>query len=234
MDIDARPGYVIPVSNQAKYSMPHSQTTQLHPADWYDANARRFFGQTVELDTSEARSRFLSRLPAGGRVLDAGCGSGRDSLHFLRAGLDVDALDASAEMARLAREHTGLPVAHMDVLDLVPRGDYDGVWAMASLIHLDTDMLPGALRLLGLCLRPKGALLASFRHGQNEFTRHGLPFNALDETGLTAVLAEQDILEPAETWTRPDDRPGRPPWLFALMTRAASSHPATGRHANKR
>lgn len=201
--------------------MLHSPSAHPHPASWYDANARDFFGQTVDLDTSEARARFMARLPAAARVLDAGCGSGRDSLHFLRAGLDVDAVDASGEMVRLARRHTGLPVAHMDVLDMPPQGDYDGVWAMASLIHLDVALLPRALRVLGLTLRPGGVCLASFRHGRNGYTRHGLRFNALDEKALEDILTGQDILEAAETWTRPDDRPGRPPWLYAIMSRAA-------------
>lgn len=207
---------------------PHSPAPPSAPsvrsAAWYDANADEFFGHTKDLDTSEARTRFMAALADGARVLDAGCGSGRDSLHFLRAGLDVDALDASAGMVRLAREHTGLPVAHADIMDVTPRGDYDGVWAMASLIHLDRAELPRALALLGRCLRPGGVMMVSLRHGRRGFSRRGLAFNALDEAGLAAVLAGQDLLESREVWTRPDDRSDdgqRPPWLFALMTRTA-------------
>ena len=223
VDIAPRRGYHGPQADVPERTMPHGHST-FHPAHWYDANARTFFVQTVDLDTSEARERFMARLPAKGRVLDAGCGSGRDSLHFLHAGLAVDALDASPEMARLASGHTGLPVAHMDLLDLAPGADYDGIWAMASLIHLEPELLPRALGLLGLALRPGGALLASFRHGREGFTRHGLRFNALDENGLQELLAGQNLLRPAECWTRPDDRPGRSPWLYALMTRATDHH----------
>ena len=203
--------------------MTHGPTAQHHGARWYDANAERFFGQTVDLDTSQARSRFLALTPQGGRILDAGCGSGRDSLHFLRAGMAVDAFDASESMVRLAREHTGLPVARMDFADLAARGEirdeYDGVWAMASLIHLDRDELPGALRLLALRLRPGGALLASFRKGPGR----SLPCLPMDEAGLADILSRQDLLAARETWTRPDDRPDRPDWLYALMTRTLPS-----------
>jgi SAM-dependent methyltransferase len=70
--------------------------------DFYDANADRYFALTRDADMSVNRAAFLRYLPRSGRVLDAGCGSGRDALAVREAGFDVEAFDASAALARLA------------------------------------------------------------------------------------------------------------------------------------
>ena len=50
------------------------------------------------------RDKFESYVIDGGRILDAGCGSGRDSRAFKHHGYSVVAIDASREMCRLASE----------------------------------------------------------------------------------------------------------------------------------
>lgn len=118
----------------------------------------------------EELSPFLSLLratvPASQQtlsLLDAGSGTGRDTLATLKAGCRVDAFDGSTAMAKISSkltgqatrvmrfEHLGLPVEH-----------YDGVWAMASLLHVQRPDLPGVLAQLGKALRPHGLLYASF------------------------------------------------------------------------
>lgn len=69
---------------------------------YYDANAAGYVADTVGVEFGELQREFIRRLPEGGRVLDLGCGSGRDSLAFLKAGLAVDAVDGSVRMAEAA------------------------------------------------------------------------------------------------------------------------------------
>lgn len=88
-------------------TQPTSQTL-----DYYNANAQAFAASTVSVDFSATQRRFAQLLPSGARILDFGCGSGRDSKFFLQEGFDVTATDGSAELRRLARELTGLPVRH--------------------------------------------------------------------------------------------------------------------------
>jgi 2-polyprenyl-3-methyl-5-hydroxy-6-metoxy-1,4-benzoquinol methylase len=78
--------------------------------NYYNQNAEGYFADTVGADVHHLRSKFLTHVPAGGDILDAGCGSGRDALAFHKAGYHVIAFDASAEMCRKAREYTDLPV----------------------------------------------------------------------------------------------------------------------------
>lgn len=79
--------------------------------DYYQQQAEQFYQSTVSVDMTPLYDRFLPRVPTGGHIVDAGCGSGRDSLHFSRLGYKVTAFDASPALVKLAGLHTGLPVA---------------------------------------------------------------------------------------------------------------------------
>ena len=69
---------------------------------YYDDPANAYADQTLHADMSESYERFEKYLTPGAAVLDAGCGSGRDSLHFMQAGYAVPAIDASKEMSAVA------------------------------------------------------------------------------------------------------------------------------------
>jgi len=101
----------------------------------YSSNAARFVADTVDIEMSDLHERFLAFVPAGGLILDAGGGSGRDSKAFLERGFRVRALDASAEVARLAEALIGQPVDILTFDDLTDVACYDGIWACASLVH---------------------------------------------------------------------------------------------------
>ena len=77
---------------------------------YYDSYAEKFFSETQAVDMAPLHDRFLAHLPAGAHILDAGCGSGRDTKIFHAQGHRVTAFDASAELVALAQTHTGLPI----------------------------------------------------------------------------------------------------------------------------
>ena len=77
---------------------------------YYAQNAQQFFMNTVHVDTSELYEGFLAAIPAGGLILDAGCGSGRDTKEFIDRGYRVVAFDSSPELAALASHHTEQPI----------------------------------------------------------------------------------------------------------------------------
>ena len=57
--------------------------------DYYQQNAEEYFQQTVKVDMGPLHSRFMKHIPENGRVLDAGCGSGRDARIFMSHGFKV-------------------------------------------------------------------------------------------------------------------------------------------------
>ncbi|SFL04837.1 class I SAM-dependent methyltransferase [Azotobacter beijerinckii] len=96
---------------------------------YYETQARQFFAETVGLEMGELHRRFLDAIPAGGHLLDAGCGSGRDAKAFLARGYRVTAFDASPALAGLASEHLGQSVAVRRFAEVEETALYDGIWA---------------------------------------------------------------------------------------------------------
>lgn len=189
--------------------------------DYYNTHAESFVSATVDAEMGPLLSVFLELLPDGGRVLDWGCGSGRDSLAMMRAGYDVLPADLSDAMADATEALTGLMVRRESFADLDDEGVFDGIWASASLLHVPSKELPGALARAVRALKPGGVLYVSFKYGDFEGERNGRWFNDMDETALHSVVHGVDGLEVEDVWTSSDVRPGRSNemWLNAILRR---------------
>jgi len=186
---------------------------------YYTKNAQAFFADTVAVAMGPLYARFLPHIPPGGHILDAGCGSGRDTRAFLDLGYRVTAFDASPTLAALAEHHTGRPVQVLRLQDLMWSREFDGIWACASLLHVPAADLPDALGRLALALHPGGILYASFKYGRGEREHQGRRFTDRDEAGLQALLGQVPSLTELETWITEDLRPGRTAerWLNTLL-----------------
>ena len=188
---------------------------------YYDANAAGYVADTADVEFGKLQREFARRLPEGGRVLDLGCGSGRDSLAFLRAGLAVDTVDGSAQMVRAASELTGLPVIHATFSDYEPAGPYDGIWACSSLLHVPAAQLAGVIAKYARALKLGGTFYLSFKLGHHDGMRDGRWFTDLDEPTLRALIAEVPGLRVDRIDITGDARPGRSDekWLNAWCVR---------------
>ncbi|MBO4679708.1 MAG: class I SAM-dependent methyltransferase [Lachnospiraceae bacterium] len=116
--------------------------------EYYNENAESFYNNTVNADMSFWRDKFEAYVVDGGRILDAGCGSGRDSRAFRQHGFSIVAFDASREMCRMASELLGEEVWQMRFDEIAFDEEFDGIWACASLLHVAEDELPGVLKRL--------------------------------------------------------------------------------------
>jgi 2-polyprenyl-3-methyl-5-hydroxy-6-metoxy-1,4-benzoquinol methylase len=186
---------------------------------FYDHHAATFASQTANLNMSPLYAHFLRHVPAGGRILDAGCGVGRDACAFAERGYRVMAFDASAEMVRLASERVGslAEIRHMRFEDVLWRGEFDGIWACASLLHVTLVAFTGVASRLAEALRPGGAWYMSFKLGVGERTVAGRLFVDHTAASLRAALSGLPV-SLVETWTTTDVRPdrGNEQWLNAI------------------
>lgn len=189
--------------------------------EFYNKHAQDFFESTVNVDISELYQLFLSMLPARARILDAGCGSGRDSKAFIKLGHEVTSIDASEELARVASEYTGktVNVCRFDQIDTNLR--FDGIWASASLLHVEASALPSTFARLAQNLDDGGVFYCSFKYGQEERTQNGRFFSDANESLLKAWLHSSALLC-KHTWITTDARPGREneKWLNAILVKA--------------
>lgn len=106
---------------------------------WYDKHAKEF-AQKAGSAVYDTLAQFTKLLPKGGKVLDAGCGSGRDTMLFLQGGFDATGIDLSSGLIEEAKKEN--PECKFLVGDMrhlpFPNNDFDGVWASASLLHFET------------------------------------------------------------------------------------------------
>lgn len=190
---------------------------------YYDENAAAFAGSTANVEFTQMQDRFATLLSPGARILDFGCGSGRDAKHFLDAGFDVVATDGSAELCRIAAQRIGRPVRHELFQDLADVDAYDGIWACSSILHLPKPELTAVFAKMRDALRPGGVIYTSFKHGTFEGTRNGRYFTDFTEPTFREFLAGIPGLAIEQLWITGDVRPGRQDekWLNLLLRKTA-------------
>ena len=187
---------------------------------YYQDNAESFFSSTVNVNMDNVYGPFVNHLIPGSRILDAGCGSGRDTKFFLEKGYKVDAFDASSKLAERASAYTGIEVkvATFNDVDAVER--YDGIWCCASLLHVPKEMLPSVMAKLSTALKPQGIWYVSFKYGNAERLVQGRTFTDMDEQALSVLVGQIRTVEVSKMWTSTDNRPGREEiWLNALLVK---------------
>ncbi len=185
---------------------------------YYDDNAEAFVSQTASANLSNLHNRFLSELPLFSRILDAGSGSGRDTLAFRQLGHDVIAMDASIEMVNATRRTAGEPVFHSTFLEFKTEEKFDGIWACASLLHVPRSELSVTFKRLLQMLKDDGVIFVSFKKGQTEQVRNGRFFNDMTEEQLREHMYLVRGLDLKSVWETDDVRPDRDErWLNAIL-----------------
>lgn len=189
--------------------------------DYYNQNADVFYENTVSVNMSAQYEMFEKHLFPGARILDCGCGSGRDTKYFLEQGYDVVAIDGSEELCKRASELTGISVQEMRFQDVEFDQEFDGVWACASLLHLSMSELPDVLRRVAASMKKGGVLYTSFKYGEFHGERNGREFTDLNEDALAKIIGDVPGMTLLETCLSRDARPEREEhWLNAICVKA--------------
>lgn len=185
---------------------------------FYNQNAFLFFENTFHVDMKNIYEIFLKYVPIGGKILDVGCGSGRDALYFKNAGFDVDAFDYSESLVQLAKEKTGLNIGCQSFYDLDVRHEYDGIWACASLLHCDRGRLHEVMQKIINALKVNGIGYISFKYGEEDRIHDGRIFTDLNEIQAHELLASLDNVQLLQQWVTLDNRPNREEkWLNLII-----------------
>ena len=137
----------------------------------YEHSAEQFRAGTWHHDVTQNIDALLRHIsvPAPFRILDFGCGPGRDLLAFVARGHHPIGLDGSPQFVNMAAKASGCEVWQQDFLNLeLPDQHFDGVFANASLFHIPSSELPRVLRQLYSALKPDGVLFSSNPRGDNQ------------------------------------------------------------------
>jgi SAM-dependent methyltransferase len=158
------------------------------------------------------------------RILDLGCGPGRDLVTFRDLGHVVVGLDGCPEFVAMARAVSGCEVWQQDLLAMtLPPASFDGVFANAVLFHVPSRALPEVLDRLHAALKPDGALLASNPRGQDEEGFVDGRYACFYSFKTWRRLVRRSGFALIDHYFRPPGKPRRQqPWLATLWRKPAS------------
>lgn len=171
---------------------------------YYNKNSKDFFNRTINADVQDLYRKFLKHVPDQGRILDAGCGVGRDSKFFLNNGYKVLPFDGSLEMVKLTSNLLGEDALHMLFQEMRFSSEFDAVWANASLLHVPYENLREVIESFHKALLPSGILYASFKYGTSMRPTEDRIFFDMDEVNIEPYL--KGLFAPLEIWKSADTR----------------------------
>lgn len=186
----------------------------------YNAFADEFAQKTVTYSPAQERDVFLSKLPTHAAILDAGCGPGRDSGYFSLKGHEVTGIDLSTKFIQIAKQT--VPNATFTLMDLrkITFSDktFDGIWACASLLHLERTEVPAVLAAFYRILKPGGTLFVLVKEGVGKkLVRSAMAgskrqfFTFFQLPAIRTLVTECGFLvEDIYTWNQKDRWPQRP------------------------
>jgi SAM-dependent methyltransferase len=157
-------------------------------------------------------------------ILDLGCGPGRDLQTFTRLGHLAVGLEGAGPFAAMARADTGCEVWEQDFLKLdLPAGQFDGVFANASLFHVPGQELPRVLRELHATLKPGGVLFSSNPHGDNREGWNRGRYGAYHDLATWQRHLADAGFVPLTHYYRPEGLPcAQQPWLACVARKPAA------------
>ncbi len=186
---------------------------------YYDENAQAFIDNTLNIDMAELYSKFIEKLPAKGMILDIGCGPGRDLNYFYKNGFRAIGLEPSEELASFARKYSNCEVIGTTIQNFESNQLFDGIWACASLLHLESSILIESFKKVSGMMNDNSVFYCSFKLGDFEGYRNGRFFNDQTLESISKILPLE--LKISEHWITEDLRPDRNEQWLNLIIRSS-------------
>ena len=161
------------------------------------------------------QSKCKGHLPYGS-ILDAGCGTGRDTVKFIKKGYQVTAFDASPAMvrkcnkeiddlkkssdAKIAESANSSKCLEMTFDEVNFRNEFNGVWASASLLHVPQYRLERTINRLIKALKKEGTIYISLKYGKGARELGNRQFYYYKAYMIKKILKKIEGLKVIEIW----------------------------------
>lgn len=163
----------------------------MNTLDYYNKNSEEYFNSTLNVDMTNTYKPFLKLVPKDGKILDLGCGSGRDSMNFMKLGYEVIAVDGAKKLAKRASVLLGKEVIVSTFEELELKEKFHGIWACASLLHIKREDLKTVLNNLYNNLDDNGVFYMSFKYGEKEYVDDkNRYFNCFTDESIISFINE--------------------------------------------
>ena len=178
--------------------------------DFYNNNSKEYIETTLSADMSHLYNDFLKHIPKGGHILDLGCGSGRDSVEFIKQGYNITAVDGSKELSIAASKLIEQEVICSKFEELQLTEKFHGIWACASLLHVNKNHIVDVIQNVSSNLKINGIFYMSFKYGENEYIdEKGRYFNCYTEETFKEMLSQVPNLKIKTIYKSGDTLGGR-------------------------
>lgn len=136
----------------------------------YQATAKEFAQNVADLAPIGSIGKFIKLLPSEAKIIDIGCGSGRDAKIFTNAGMDVLGIDFCPNLIEIAEAYA--PLANFQLMDIetmnLPPATFNGAWAACSLGHIPKNMILDVLKQIHILLKEHGYFYLALKKGTGE------------------------------------------------------------------
>lgn len=175
--------------------------------EYYEINAKQYAKGTFSADMSEQYKRFLPLLREQARILDVGSGSGRDACYFQKKGYQVTALEPSKNLCREIRKVFSGEIVCSDIQSYQLDQRFDGIWACASLLHLQEKEVLSFFEKINLYLNDNGIVYLSGKNGiTTGETEDGRFFLEFTEKLMGKILMASGRMKLDQLWYTEDVR----------------------------
>ncbi|MBN2794532.1 MAG: class I SAM-dependent methyltransferase, partial [Clostridia bacterium] len=160
---------------------------EMNSIPYYNKNSDNYINQTFSMDIQHLYDSFIPYMKPSGKLLDLGCGSGRDSNYFSKMGYEVVSVDGSWKMVEHCKNILTNEVILSTFEAYVPQSEFDGIWASASLLHVKKEHVKEIMVKYIRYLKVNGVFYCSFKSDQVDFEEDGRFFTCF-------TLEEMEIL----------------------------------------
>lgn len=140
----------------------------------YQATAQQFARNVANLAPLGSIEKFIKLLPLKAKIIDLGCGSGRDAKIFTSMGANFLGIDYCSNLIDIAKSHA--PLANFKLMDIetmsFPASSFDGVWSACSLAHISKQLFPDVLKKIHFMLKERGYFYLALKKGSGEILEH--------------------------------------------------------------
>ena len=187
--------------------------------EYYNKNSQKFFDDTVNIEMTAFYDQFLPLVKDKGKILDVGCGSGRDVKAFNSLGYNSIGIDASKELVAKANSIIQGKIFVMKYLDIAWVNEFDGIWACASLLHEELNNIENVIQKLWKSLRVNSPFYMSFKYGENNYIKNERFFQNYNEKTIKPYLKNLKNKKIHKIWQTFDRRPFREneKWLNLIL-----------------
>lgn len=154
---------------------------------YYNENANKYIEDTINCDMSDQYALFLKYFKGKGKILDIGFGSGRDMMYFVSLDNIVQGIDPSINFVNNMKDK-GYDVKCLHVEEMDYFNEFDGIWACASLLHINRENLNEVFKRCSKALKNNGIMYCSFKYGDFNGIIKERYFNYLNEELLKFYL----------------------------------------------